>query len=212
VYSYTIDAVDGAGNQAVQQGGNVMVDNRKPLTLTSPAAGTVLAGAVTLVAAPLAGYTVSSVYFTWYRAEGGSGNIGSAVKQTNGTWMFTWATGGLLSGTYEIRTQQSYTDSRASSKNTITPVGTFAVSNGIALTNVSDTPDSFSPNGDSQYDTTRINVTLSTNANVTVKLLDSETTVVRTLWSNQAKTAGSLFVDWDGKNDGGKVVGDGVYR
>lgn len=44
LYSYTIDAVDEAGNAAGTQGGDVLVDTRKPMVLESPEAGSTLAG------------------------------------------------------------------------------------------------------------------------------------------------------------------------
>lgn len=44
--AYSIEAVDAAGNSAVPGGGDVLVDTRPALVLTSPAAGTVLNGTV----------------------------------------------------------------------------------------------------------------------------------------------------------------------
>ena len=76
----------------------------------------------------------------------------------------------------------------------------------------------FSPNGDSQEDTTRVFYCLSTAANLDVTVVDADGAKVRTLEDGVSHT-GSVNCDgsynnsleWDGKDDAGKVVADGAY-
>jgi PKD repeat protein/flagellar hook assembly protein FlgD len=219
LYTYTIDAVDSVGNAAVQQTGDVLVDTRKPLDLTSPAPGSVLAGTVTLVAAQPDDYTMRTgsyrPYFYW--ATPGSplqsGNtIGDPSQQADGTWTFDWDTTTVVNGTYELRTRAHYYDSRGSYKSWVwTAQGTFTVDNGVTITAVSDSPDSFSPNGDDQYDTTTISYTLSKDADVTIGIYDDSDVLVRLLVDSEAQSVGSNSIVWDGKDDLGAVAPDGLY-
>ncbi|MBF0377731.1 MAG: hypothetical protein HQK72_09645 [Desulfamplus sp.] len=52
--------------------------------------------------------------------------------------------------------------------------------------------------------------TLPKEADVMVKISDSEGNVVRTLYPGQ-QTKGDYKIDWDGKDNGGSVVADGAY-
>ena len=85
-----------------------------------------------------------------------------------------------------------------------------AADNGLTITAVSDAPDSFSPDGDYQYDTTDIAYTLSDAARVTIELRGPSGTLVRTL-VDAARTIGSHSETWDGTDDAGQVVPDGLY-
>jgi PKD repeat protein len=76
----------------------------------------------------------------------------------------------------------------------------------------------FSPNDDSQEDTARVYYCLSAAADLDATVVDAGGTKVRTLESGVSHT-GSLncpdgynhSLTWDGKDDTGKVVADGVY-
>ena len=76
----------------------------------------------------------------------------------------------------------------------------------------------FSPNGDSQEDTATLYYCLSAAADLNATVVDGDGTKVRTLESGVSHT-GNLNCDgswnhtleWDGKDDAGKVVADGVY-
>lgn len=56
-----------------------------------------------------------------------------------------------------------------------------------------------------------IRYTLSENAKVTLKVMDSSNNLVRTLWDSVAKTAGPGSTTWDGKKDDGTYVAEGQY-
>lgn len=46
---------------------------------------------------------------------------------------------------------------------------------------------------------------------VTVEIMDQSGNVVRTLVNNESRTSGTYTDTWDGKDDAGKIVRDGVY-
>jgi flagellar hook assembly protein FlgD len=56
-----------------------------------------------------------------------------------------------------------------------------------------------------------ISSTISDDSIVTVKIIDQSDNVVRTLVSNESRRAGAYSDAWDGKDDAGKVVKDGIY-
>ena len=223
LYTYTLNGEDALGNVATQKVGTVLVDTRKPLDLTSPESGSILAGTVSLVAVPPDDYTIytatTSRYRTrFYRGTPGtaptSGNsfIGDAVRQPDGSWTFEWDTTLVVNGTYELRTRVRYIDSRGHTKTPVwTAQGTFTVDNGVTVALVSDAPDSFSPNGDNQYDTTTIRYTLSKDADVTLGVYDKTDTLVRTLLEDDPQATGARQVVWNGKNDAAAAVPDGLY-
>ncbi len=69
-----------------------------------------------------------------------------------------------------------------------------------------------SPNGDQDRDATTLSYTLSEEAAVRVEVLDANDRVVRTLLSGESQPAGQGFVTWDGRDDSGRRVEDGLYR
>src|SRR3954469_25227517 len=74
-------------------------------------------------------------------------------------------------------------------------------------------PKQISPNGDRYRDTTQVGFDLSRPAKVTFSILDSEGNEVRRLIEDRQLRGSShnRFV-WNGRNDDGGVVPDGVYR
>jgi flagellar hook assembly protein FlgD len=85
------------------------------------------------------------------------------------------------------------------------------VDNGVEIRDVSDSPDSFSPNNDGFYDTTSISYTLSKTAFVSIVVRGPSGAVVRTLLNGVSRQAGGNATTWDGKDDQGGVVPDGLY-
>jgi flagellar hook assembly protein FlgD len=73
----------------------------------------------------------------------------------------------------------------------------------------------FSPNGDEQEDTATVYYCLGQSANITSTVIDETGTRVRTLEDAVSHPGNSQCtnnqVSWDGKDDAGKVVADGVY-
>ena len=74
-------------------------------------------------------------------------------------------------------------------------------------------PAQFSPNGDDYRDTTEVGFDLSEPASVTFVVVDSEGSEVRRIVTGRrlAGDAKHRF-RWDGRNDDGKPVPDGIYR
>ncbi len=69
-----------------------------------------------------------------------------------------------------------------------------------------------SPNGDQDRDATTLSYTLSEEATVRIEVLDANGQVVRTLVADETQPAGQGFVTWDGTDDSGWRVADGLYR
>lgn len=70
----------------------------------------------------------------------------------------------------------------------------------------------FSPNGDGVQEEVAAFYTLSENGTVTVQVLNSAGLVLRTLVQEQGQTDGQHAVTWNGRDDGGQPVADGLYR
>ncbi|MBU1043660.1 MAG: gliding motility-associated C-terminal domain-containing protein, partial [Candidatus Omnitrophica bacterium] len=79
------------------------------------------------------------------------------------------------------------------------------------ISNLSDAPDAFSPNSDSNYDTTTISYQLNANSNISVNIYDHSHNLIKVLKSNVAENAGTHSAVWDGKNSSGDIVADGTY-
>ena len=69
-----------------------------------------------------------------------------------------------------------------------------------------------SPNGDQDRDATTLSYTLSEEATVRIEVLDANGQVVRTLVADETQPAGQGFITWDGTDDSGRRVADGLYR
>ena len=63
----------------------------------------------------------------------------------------------------------------------------------------------------SQGEGAQFSITVSSDGSLTVGVFDQADALVRSLASSQAVTAGEAVFDWDGKNDLGETVADGVY-
>jgi len=81
-----------------------------------------------------------------------------------------------------------------------------------AISSVTAVPQRFSPNASFGVDDfTTINYGLSQNANVTIKVLNSASSLVRSLISLSPRTAGTNGEIWDGRNDSGVLSPNGTY-
>jgi flagellar hook capping protein FlgD len=70
----------------------------------------------------------------------------------------------------------------------------------------------FSPVCECARDVSVISFRLRKRATVTVDILDSSGNAVRTLVRDRREQAGRVSYTWDGRDDAGRVVGEGVYR
>ena len=74
-------------------------------------------------------------------------------------------------------------------------------------------PKQISPNGDRYRDVSRVGFDLSRPAKVSFYILDSEGNVVRTLFEDRQLPGDSHNrFSWDGRDNDGNVVSDGIYR
>jgi len=81
----------------------------------------------------------------------------------------------------------------------------------IEVTDLTLSPEPFSPDGDGLDDTLSISFRLSGDANLTVKVVDSAGNTVKTLSNEQPFSAGEHTLTWDGTTDSGEPAPDGEY-
>jgi len=79
------------------------------------------------------------------------------------------------------------------------------------LTSASVTPALFSPNGDGILYYTTLTYSLSNDALLTIRISDLQGKAVRLLLQDFPQVAGSQQVSWDGRDDLGSVLPDGLY-
>lgn len=80
-----------------------------------------------------------------------------------------------------------------------------------SLLSAASEPGVFSPNGDGSGDTSSAAFRLTRGATVTAVVLGPDGSRVRGLAADQAFPAGTYTLEWDGRDDGGRVVADGSY-
>lgn len=71
----------------------------------------------------------------------------------------------------------------------------------------------FSPNGDGRFERAAVSFVLEKSDTITVRVLDDHGDIVRTLVANRPLAAKRrLTLHWNGRDDAGKRVPDGIYR
>ncbi|MEW6606719.1 MAG: carboxypeptidase regulatory-like domain-containing protein [bacterium] len=85
----------------------------------------------------------------------------------------------------------------------------YDVSNYIS--NVFAEPNPFSPDNDTFLDTTYIHYTIPEPAKITITIYDNTSSLVRTLLENEERFTSSNAEEWDGKDDYGITVFEGIY-
>jgi len=68
-------------------------------------------------------------------------------------------------------------------------------------------PNPFSPSGG----TTRIKYTIASGSQVTIRIFDFGMNLVKTIIQNAARSAGDKFESWNGRDENGNIVPNGVY-
>jgi flagellar hook assembly protein FlgD len=118
------------------------------------------------------------------------------------TRKFNWTPGFNQAGSYPVKFVVS--DGILKDQETVT----ITVNNaGLCLTNVGDTVDPFSPNGDGRKETTALKATLNHTASWTMQVKTGSGTVIRTF----SGSGTSVNQTWDGKNSSGVLAADGTY-
>ena len=213
-YTVRLHAVDAAG-QTEDATNRLGVDTRSPGALTSPAPGDTVSGSVKWVFTPTAGFRLDSVSINCH--SGSSGDTSNAAAG-DGTFTGSMDTANCTGGANKLDAWASWHDPLGQSHSWSAPAVTVMVGNPPRVSVPSFSERYFSPNGDSQEDTTRVFYCLSTAANLDVTVVDADGAKVRTLEDGVSHT-GSVNCDgsynnsleWDGKDDAGKVVADGAY-
>ena len=212
VYTVHVHAVDAAG-QIADDSVQVGVDTRLPGALTTPAPGDSLSGTVKWVFTPATGLGVSQVQVSCNGAYLGSVTTAGA----DGTFTGSGDTTGCVAGANSLAASAYWADPFGVGHWWSAPAVPVTIANPPGLSIPSGTERYFSPNGDGQEDTADIYYCLSKDAKVTVTVTDAGGSAVRTIESAAAKTgypncySSNNYTTWDGKDDAGKVVPDGVY-
>jgi PKD repeat protein/flagellar hook assembly protein FlgD len=212
VYTLRLHAVDGTGATG-DATARLGVDTRTPGTLTSPAPGDTVSDTVNWVFTPTAGFQLRSVSVS---CEGGF--LGSsAVAAADGTFRGSGDSSGCRSGSNKLTASANWTDPFDVQHSWTAPAVAVTVRNPPVFTIASGSERYFSPNGDEQEDTTTVYYCLSEAARVTATVTDGSGSLVRALDSADVPGTPGCWsfwntVTWDGKDDAGKVVADGVYR
>ncbi len=167
-----------------------------PLALTVEIQGTVLDPHLSAYRVQVGGGTAPE---TWATLNTGAGNPTNTV-------LARWHTFGL-SGPYVLRVVAQ--DSVGNTTTVAVPLTITARANLVSAIAV--TPSLFSPNGDAKRDQTSLRLSIEDDVVLTLTIHAADGTVQRTLVTNRATGRGVVLLAWDGTNDAGFVVPDGVY-
>gem|GEM_PF-1734945 len=207
---YTVRVVGenqaGLGNEITVRAG---VDTRTPGALTTPEPGAVVSGSsVRWVFTPTDGFTVSSV------TAGCSANRTTAsAPGPDGTFSSTVDVTSCANGDNQFSGSVSWRDPFGASQSwSFQPVPVTVV-NVPVLSWYWTSEQYFSPDGDGQNDSFEFRYNLSQPANITSTVVDPQGQTVRVLEQGVAREASNydIVVSWDGRDDQGQVVPDGVY-
>jgi flagellar hook assembly protein FlgD len=116
-------------------------------------------------------------------------------------------------GTYALVPEGVYTV-MARVKDTLSNESTQATTVTVDRSTIGKTsfsPSVFSPNGDGSKDTSTLSIPLARAATVSIVMQDGTGAAIRDLLAPTACPAGPCTCAWDGRDDGGVVVPDGIY-
>jgi len=201
-----------AGGDADEISVRVGVDTRVPGVVTVPAPGDVVSGSsVGWVFTPTAGFGVDMVQVM---CDGGSSSTAQAPV-LGGPVSGMLDASSCRNGDNQVSGWVSWTDGFGGTHSWSFPVVPVMVVNPPVVSWSSAQEVYFSPNGDGQDDTVSWSYWLSQPADVDAWVTDDAGATVRVLESGVSHPASwswyALSVVWDGLNDAGAVVPDGVY-
>lgn len=210
VYDYTVQA-DGAlgGHDAVE--GRIGVDRRTPVVLTSPAAGAQVSGPIVPVrVAPAAGLVLTGAYvypgscasFPCFAFDYEVDADGAITVEASSDM---WATGPGF-----VVAGASYLDRFGESHGFQTPSTAFELLRPLRVGGLS-ADRYFSPDGDGQDDEVLVTFGLSADALTTIDIRNADGLLVRRVESDAARAQGGQTFSWDGRDEAGTRVPDGVY-
>ncbi|WP_432992310.1 PKD domain-containing protein [Dactylosporangium sp. CA-233914] len=211
VYTVHLRAVDAAGRTA-EDSVSVGLDPRVPGTLTAPAPNTTAEGVLEFAFAPNPGFTLIEVQV---RCDGTS-YVEVNRPGDDGAFHGFIDTTKCLDGPNTLYATATWRDPFGAFQAWYSPELPITVDNGPRLSINSASHAYFSPNGDTVDDTIAVSYCLSTDATVRASIADAAGTVRRTIETTQTGypvcySTFATFITWDGKDDAGTVVPDGVY-
>ncbi|MGM9923446.1 MAG: S8 family serine peptidase [Bacillus sp. (in: firmicutes)] len=130
-------------------------------------------------------------------------------KKWNGDKATVYWNGSLDNGSYAGNGKYKIVMSVSSEKGSFRTFKTITVKNAMPATITVPATTYFSPAVQSK---TSIPVNVSKPAKVTAKVVNAQNKLVKTIWNNVSVGAGQRILNWDGKNENGKLVGDGTYK
>ncbi|MET0559729.1 MAG: PKD domain-containing protein [Solirubrobacterales bacterium] len=208
VYTYTITA-EGQGGETDTASGKIGIDTRIPVQLTQPLPNASLSSPTTVKLVPASGISLQSAYAYGYCPYVTCGQSSSTV-QPDGSLLIELDLTQWYSGANTLNANVYYEDQFGQGHGYPLPQVPITVQREAKLTGLSEDR-YFSPNEDGQDDIANVGFSLSAEAKTTVKILDSDGDPVRTVESQQQRQQGGQYFSWDGRDDGGAAVPDGVY-
>jgi flagellar hook assembly protein FlgD len=205
VYYYKIDATDPAnGNVASWPRGMVMVSRQIPIAIIdAPTDNQQFVGGTPVT---IMGTASDSTNFSNYTLAYGPSenptswiNLKTSSTPTTSGLIHIWNTTALSSSVYTLRLTVNDT-----AGNIATETARVRFS---WIQNVTVSEAYISPNGDGIKDSTLISATFTQQANWTVTIKNSSGLGVR----SYSGVGSSMSQSWDGKDEGGQAVPDGVY-
>lgn len=214
MYSYDIAIDYSSGGSELQQG-SVAIDNNF-LKLIAPTNGTALTEVATLQVQSSPYVNDIRLISAYYREKGKTewekmlfafflNDIG------NSTFEDYWDTTTVCNGDYEIRMSAIYKDLNNFSRSEYTFPNTYTVDNAFLITDVSDLPDAFSPNGNFDFEITTISYFINQEATTTIEIFDKVNVLVKVLKNQELEEPGKYSVEWDGNDLNNQVLTDGTY-
>jgi len=191
-YNAVLRVTDNDGNTATDTATVQVVDPGTPIA--------------TAAADPSSGPVSLDVNFTGSATDNGSITQYAWDFDGDGNFDFTSQATGNITHTYTLPGTYNAVFS-ATDNSGLTDTVTVPVTATLGLT-ASLEKDLFDP---SSGQTLSINSALTGSATVTVRIMNSVGASIRTLVSDEARTAGYYSDPWDGKDDSGVVMESGVY-
>lgn len=207
-YGMAVSATDSCGNTTTKWA-PVEVDQTPPTAVISypKLSDTLPPGNIIEVSG-----TAAESHFASYTLEAGEGEnptvwttVSSGASKVDDALLGAWNTYGRI-GKWVLRLSALDTVGNKSSTISSVDLGTRK----SLIKTVEIAPNLFSPNQDGKGDTVVIGYELAEACKITVDILDSTGTVVRTFAADSA-TAGSNSFRWDGKNSAATMAADGRY-
>ncbi|HNY12083.1 MAG TPA: FlgD immunoglobulin-like domain containing protein, partial [Candidatus Wallbacteria bacterium] len=220
IYAVEINAEDGAGNTSTTVG-NVRTDTQIPIIgpcSVTPVAISPNGDGVTDTST--ISYTISQSGTVEIRIISTTGpQVRQFITQhaSAGTYTKDWdgrdSLGNVVSeGDYKI---ELYLTSSAGTIGSPNPA-TLSISVDITpptISQVTVVPSYFSPgNSTGIFDTATLNYNISETSAITIKVLDIANQQIKILTNNITQASGLHNIVWDGKDDTGKLVANGIYH